>query len=387
MLPLRAKLVLLCLTLAPLALLLAPAQSAATPQFARKYKLSCGACHVIPPKLNQFGEEFLARGYRFEDDRPAHKTWPFAVWATWRGQWETDPAGRGRGLPNRVEIISGGSIARSRAFYFLEWLPVSQQTDGNNRRVERHGRFEDVFVSLPLGRSDAFLTVGQFRSLSQIDVSRRLSLSEPLAFSTGVAGRPALSSRLTSLRSFSPSGRSPGLRLHHQWQRGARASDGWYNSVTVPFAGEFVIPLTGRVHREQGFALEARPKGAFVESYYRYKLSSFGGHVFLGDDRQLYGLVGVYNRGPWFSTAAVGFAHERNGSRDTRFSWENEWVPLDWLALGLRLDDRTGPNRPLAVIPHVNLELPLTSYTFRVTGEYRQQRGSRQWLLETGVVF
>ena len=360
--------------------------AAAAPIFARKYKLACGACHVIPPKLNQFGEEFLVRGYRFEDGRAAEKTWPFAVWATWRGQWETD-RDRGRGLPNRVEIISGGPIPRTRAFYFLEWLPVSQQTDDSNRRVERHGRFEDVFVSLPLGRSDVFLTVGQFRSLSQVDVSRRLSLSEPLAFATAVAGNPATTSRLTSLRSFSPSARSPGLRVHHQWQRGEHASDGWYNSVTVPFAGEFVIPLTSRVHREQGFAFEARPKGAFIESYYRYKLSSFGGHAFLGDDRQLYGLVGAYNRSSWFSTAAVGFARERDGSRDTRVSWENELVPWEWLAVGVRVDDRTGPGRPVAVVPHVNLEFPLTTYVFRITAEYRQQRGSRQWLLETGVVF
>lgn len=361
-------------------------EARAVPYFARKYQTSCTTCHVIPPKLNQLGEEFLARGYRFPDDRPTAKTWPFAVWATWRGQWETD-RDRGRGLPNRVEIISGGPVAGTRAFYFVEWLPVSQQTDSSNRRVERHGRFEDFFVSLPVGRSDAYLTIGQFRPLSQIDVSRRLSLSEPLAFSTGLAGPPASTERLTSLRSFSPSGRSPAIRLQHLWQRGARASDGWYNSVTVPFAGEFVIPLTGRVHREQGFALEARPKGAFVESYYRHKLSSFGGHVFLGDDRQLYGLVGAYNRGRWFSTPAIGFARERNGSRHTRISWENEWVPLDWLALGLRLDDRTGPNQPVAVIPHVNFEFPLTSYVFRITTEHRQQRGNRQWLLETGVVF
>ncbi|MGH9788534.1 MAG: hypothetical protein ACRD4U_07530 [Candidatus Acidiferrales bacterium] len=383
---LRASLIVLCLPLALLALLLSPPESAATPHFARKYGVSCGTCHVIPPKLNQFGEEFLARGYRFPGNQPAEKTWPFAVWATWRGQWEPG-RDRGRGLPNRVEIISGGSIARTRAFYFLEWLPVSQQTDSQNRRVERHGRFEDLFVSLPLGRSDAFLTVGQFRPLGQVDVSRRLSLSEPLAFASGVAGRPATTSRLTSLRSFSPSGRSPALRLHHQWQRGARASDGWYNSVTVPFTGEFVIPLTKRVHREQGFALEARPKGAFVESYYRYKLSSIGGHVFLGDNRQLYGLVGAYNRGPWFSTAAVGFARERAGSRDTRVSWENELVPWPWLAVGLRVDDRTGPNRPVAFIPHVNFEFPLTSYVFRITAEHRQQRANRQWFLETGVVF
>jgi hypothetical protein len=363
---------------------LATADLGAVPYFARKYKTSCQTCHVIPPKLNQVGEDFLARGYRFPDDREQFPTWPFAVWATGRGQWESN-RDRGRLLPNRVEIISGGPVRNTRAFYFVEWLPLSQEVDGNNRRVERHGRFEDLFVSLPAGR--AYVTVGQFRSLAQVDVSRRLSISEPLAFSTGVAGPAASTSRLTGLRAFSLSGRSPAVRLSHQWTRGARPADGWYNNLTVPFAGEWVIPLTERVRQERNFEFELRPKGVLLESYYRHGLSSFGGHAFLGDERRLLGLVGVYNRGLFFSTAAVGFARERTGATDTRFTWENEYVPWPWLALGLRLDDRTGPNRFAAIHPYANVEFPLTAYTFRITAEHRQQRGARLWLLEMGAVF
>lgn len=365
-------------------LMLGPGRVEAVPYFARRYNTSCGTCHVIPPKLNQTGEDFLARGYRFPDQRPTEKTWPFAVWATWRGQRETD-RDRGRGLPNRVEIISGGPIARTRAFYFLEWLPVSQEVGANNRRVERHGRFEDLFVSLPVGK--AFVTFGQYRSLTQVDVSRRLALSEPLAFSTGLAGDRARSSRLTGLRSFSLSGRSPAVRVSHQWARGTRPADGWYNLVTVPFAGEWVIPLTERVRRERNFEFELRPKGVVVESYYKHGLSSFGGHAFIGDERRLLGWVGTYKRGPFFSTAALGFARERSGQTDTRVTWENEYAPWRWLALGLRVDDRTGPNRPAALHPYVNVEFPLTSYVVRITTEYRQQQGNRLALLELGAVF
>ena len=132
-------------------------EGGAVPYFARRYKQPCTTCHVIPPKLNQFGEDFLARGYRFLGDPPQERTWPFAVWATWRGQVEAS-RDRGRGLPNRVEIISGGPVGRTRAFYFLEWLPISQQVGSDGRRVERHGRFEDLFVSLPVG--SAYVTVG-----------------------------------------------------------------------------------------------------------------------------------------------------------------------------------------------------------------------------------
>ena len=380
----RLRLLVAAVALLPMVLWFGQKEGGAVPYFARQYKTPCTTCHVIPPKLNQFGEDFFARGYRFPEDRPRERTWPFAVWATWRGQREAN-RDRGRGLPNRVEIISGGPLGRTRAFYFFEWLPVSQQVGSDGRRVERHGRFEDLFVSLPVG--SAYVTVGQYRLLSQVDVSRRLSLSTPLAFSASLAGKPALSSRLTGLRSFSLAGRSPALRFSHQWGRGRRQADGWYNSVTMPFAGELVIPLTGRVNRERGFEFELRPKGALIESYYRHGLSSFGGHTFLGAERRLFGLVGSYNRGPFFSTAAVGFARERTGQKDTRVSWENELVPWKWLAVGLRVDDRTGRGRPPALIPHVNVAFPLTSYIVRITTEHRQQRGNRQWLLELGVIF
>ena len=354
------------------------------PYLARKYKMECGACHVIPPKLNEVGEKFLANGYRFPGKPSVAKALPLSVWASWRGERDI-VINRGRGIPNRVEIISAGPIGKSSAFYFVEWLPVSQQRNAANQRVQRHGRFEDLFVSVPLGRVQ--LTVGQYRQITQVDVSRRLSLSEPLAFSAGLAGPTALSGRLTSLRSFSLSGRSPAIRVSTHWRRGKDSADGWYALATVPLAGEFVIPLTEQVRRTQGFAFELRPKGVVLESYYRRGLNTIGAHAFLGDERRFFGLVGAVNRGPFFSTLALGFARERTGQRHTRISWENEWIPLRWMALGLRLDDRTGANRPVAVVPYFNAMFPLTSYTFRFTVEHRQQRGTREWLLELGAVF
>ncbi len=359
-----------------------------TPHFARKYNTSCGTCHVAPPKLNQTGENFLANGYRFADDASApaseRRTIPLAVWATARGTWEPS-RDRARGMVNRVELISGGPIGKTRAFYFLEWLPVSQEVGSNGQLVQRHGRFEDVFFTAPVGPLS--LTVGQYRPLSQVDVSRRLSISEPLAFSTAVAGERALSGRLTSLRGFSLSGRSPAIRLSHHWRRGSQSADGWYNAVTIPFPGEFVIPLSSAVHRQRGFEFEFRPKGVFLESYYRHRLSSVGVNAYVGDGRSLVGGIGSYNYGKFFTTLALGYAQELNNTDDFRVSWENEWVPLRWMALGLRLDDRTGVNRPLAVIPHLNLYFPLTSYTLRFTAEHRQQRLNRQWLLEAGIIF
>jgi hypothetical protein len=38
----------------------------ATAQWAKKFSLSCNTCHTVFPRLNTFGEEFLANGYQLE---------------------------------------------------------------------------------------------------------------------------------------------------------------------------------------------------------------------------------------------------------------------------------------------------------------------------------
>jgi len=47
--------------------LLAPADAAAIPAFARKYRQSCTTCHAPFPRLKPYGEEFAGRGFRMEE--------------------------------------------------------------------------------------------------------------------------------------------------------------------------------------------------------------------------------------------------------------------------------------------------------------------------------
>lgn len=42
------------------------AEAFATSQWAKKFNLSCNTCHTVFPRLNSFGEEFLANGYQLE---------------------------------------------------------------------------------------------------------------------------------------------------------------------------------------------------------------------------------------------------------------------------------------------------------------------------------
>ncbi|KPV41455.1 hypothetical protein AN478_02480 [Thiohalorhabdus denitrificans] len=45
-------------------LALLPQQASAIPAFARQTEMSCNTCHAAVPKLNSFGEDFAANGYR-----------------------------------------------------------------------------------------------------------------------------------------------------------------------------------------------------------------------------------------------------------------------------------------------------------------------------------
>ena len=112
---------------------------------------------------------------------PSHRTIPLAIWNTVdleyrRAQRLT------KGYPGRIELVSAGPLGGTRASYFVELRALSQSIGARNRLLNRSGRFEDLFVTVPVNASSSLtMTVGQFRALNQVDVSRRLSLSEPLA--------------------------------------------------------------------------------------------------------------------------------------------------------------------------------------------------------------
>ena len=330
----------------------------ATPQFARKYQVDCSYCHVAPPRLNERGLAFLANGYRMDPVRPipSHSTIPVAVWNTFDLE-RRHTADSTKGFPSRVELISAGPIASTGAVYFVEWRALSQSIGGNRRLLNRSGRFEDLFVRLPLGNSLG-LTAGQFRALNQVDVSLRLGLSEPLAFSSGLAApTPASSSRLTSLRTFSPSGRQPAFRLEYE----RRGANGWYGGLTLPFTGELTIPLAD----SSSFEFEAKPKGVFVETYRRQGTNTIGGHAFAGSDRRLGSLVLTRDLTPRLALMGAIGRFWTPASADTRFSVGGEYTVSRFLIGGLRYDDRTAPNVDGALFVYGNVHLPFGSAAFR----------------------
>jgi hypothetical protein len=333
----------------------------ATPQFARTYAVQCSHCHSAPPRLNERGLRFLAAGYRMEgSDRTS--TIPLAVWNTFDLEWRQS-ADLVKGFPGRVELISAGPIGRTRASYFAEWRALSQSIGGDRHLLNRSGRFEDLFIRTPVTRGGALgVTAGQFRTLTQVDVSQRLSLSEPLAFSSSVPGRRAPDARLTSLRGFSASGRQPAVRVEYQATRADSPANGWFAAATLPLTGELTIPFTDAA----SFEFEGRPKGVFLEGYRRSGLTSVGAHAFIGDAgrRVITGVV-THSAGPRMALMAGIGAFRAAGQNDARFSVGTEATLSSHLVAGLRVDHRTRQGRDPAVMLYGNVHLPFGPAMFR----------------------
>lgn len=355
------------------------ATAEATPQFARQYRLDCSSCHVAPPRLNEQGLAFLANNYSFEGIRPmpSHSTVPLMVWNTVDLE-RRHSADVMKAFLSRVEPISIGRIGSTRAAYFIEWRAVSQNVGGDQRLVNRSGRFEDLFVRFPVTRGNSLMvSAGQFRALQQYDVSQRLSLSEPLAFSSGLpADAPARTSRLTDLRGFAPSNRQPALRLDYQRATtGASTADGWYTSVTLPLTGELTIPLG----KAASFEFENRLKGLFVESYARRGTSTFGGHVFTGRDRRLGSVVATHDITPRLTVLGSVGRFSTPAAADTRWSVGGEYLFSRFLIGGVRLDDRTASNVDAAVLLYGNIHVPFGPEAFRQALKFQiEQRVQRR---------
>ncbi len=371
-----------------LAVLAMPAY--ATPQYARAYETSCTTCHSVAPQLNKTGWDFRARGYRMPPAIEAKKvdTAPLAVWIT--AQKEEQRRIDIELYLSKVELISGGPIGDSLS-YFIEWRIVSLQSRSDGTLRDRSGRFEDAFLTWQIDDRSAF-TVGQYRALNQVDVSRRLSFSTPALFGTSLAGDPSSNTRLESLRSFSPAGRSPGVTFEFRSIEGESPSDGLFHFVTLAFPGEFSIPLTTEARDEASFELEGSPKGVFLETFYRKGFNSVGLHGFVDDDRWLVTGLGTITIESLKVTGGIGVDKQDSAATRARYSLEIEYfLPRVHERIravgGFRVEQVTNSGREPAYIPYLAMSGPDESYSLLLTLEYRFQEDNDRFVVSVSILF
>ena len=379
-----------------LASAVAPPASQATPQFAREHQLRCTACHLLPPKLNEDGFAFQASGYVLPErlrlqrrvDAPEFATLPFAAWLS--GRFEDQGSGGSNDLLlPKVELITGGTLGEQWS-YFAEWRIVSLSLNSDGSLKDRGGRFEDLFVQRNVGTRQA-LKVGQFRSLNQVDVSLRLSPSEPLLFKNGLRTDSDPDPRIDSLLRFSPTSRSPSISYSFRSIEGRSASDGLFHYVTLPFVGEFSIPLSSEASKNASLELQGPPKGAFLETFYRSGQNSVGGHFFYDDDAWLATILGTYNRRSVFVTAGLGVDDQDHGVSRTRSSLEVEYLLTGRsdlrAAAGLRIEEVSDDGKRTAYVPYLVLSGPNTRHTFLLQLQYKDQQGSDTVVVDLSMLF
>jgi len=116
---------------------LAPRPASAIPVFAHRFGLTCQTCHTEVPHLTEFGEAFLANGYRMPG-RKAKPAFPVAIriQVAYSSAAPPPDAPLPRTIVDEVEFLTGGSVG-SRGSYFGELYAI----DGG-----RVGRARDVWA-------------------------------------------------------------------------------------------------------------------------------------------------------------------------------------------------------------------------------------------------
>ncbi|HVR29270.1 MAG TPA: hypothetical protein VMS86_07005, partial [Thermoanaerobaculia bacterium] len=288
----------------------------------------------------------------------------------------------------KVELISGGAVGESLS-YFAEWRLVSLSLDGDGSLLDRGGRFEDLLLRWHAADRHS-LRIGQFRSLNQVDVSLRLSASEPLLFRGNLPTERSPNPRLDSLYRFSPSNRSPAVEYTFQSRAGRTADDGLFHVVAVPFAGELSIPLSEEASRAASFEL-AGPKGVFAETFYRRGERSVGAHAFYHDDAWLATALGTWRAGDFFLTAGLGLEDTRASGQRTRSSLEAEYLLVERDRLramaGLRLEEVSNDGTRVAYVPYFALAGPNRRHTYLLQVEYLDREGADVLVVDLSAIF
>jgi hypothetical protein len=339
----------------------------AIPAYTRRYDIACATCHVHVPKLNEFGFLFAARGAEavgLKDSGPATSLWV----STLAGKAGSEDV---LGVPNRAELISLGELAPTLT-YFAEWRLLSKERLSSGAVRDRSGRFEDLYLTWNFSPSLS-ISVGQQRAATQYDVSHRLSISEPSVMSTSVPGWQATTSRITSLRAFSPGGRSPLVRVSATLG-GSSVPNGTTLSIALPFPGELSIPLTREAEDTASPELDGTPKGVFLELYHRHGLNSVGAHHFEGRDGRA--ITGFYGTAKWENVHAfAGYAFHSRPAGDTAFATlDLAYVPRWDLAAGVRFDG--GSDTTSAIAAYASVMFGPIASPLKLAIEARAKDGS-----------
>ena len=168
-----------------------PTASQAIPAFARKYDLSCAACHAAYPRLNAFGQQFVDSNYRLpnwkddtvsggDDMMALPRSVPLALRAQAYTQYrnasaidvetgKTVSANTDIQAPYLIKLLSGAPLSDNISYYFYG---IFAEKGGNGEVI-----IEDAWFSYAnLFDTDVDLMLGQYQ-ISDLMFPRELRMT------------------------------------------------------------------------------------------------------------------------------------------------------------------------------------------------------------------
>lgn len=155
------------LSLALAAVAALPVPAAAIPVFARRYRMSCAACHNPVPALNELGEAFAANGFRLSPGEAPRDTTdtgddlldlqdalPLAVRLDLYVQaYAGSDAATDFETPYLLKVLSSAPLSRSLSYYFYGFLAERGEVAG----------IEDAYLLWNDAGGQVDLALGQFQ--------------------------------------------------------------------------------------------------------------------------------------------------------------------------------------------------------------------------------
>lgn len=145
-------------------------QASAIPAFARKYRISCNACHIAVPKLKEYGESFAGNGFNLPDGEEPRRSYidtgdetlllmrelPVAVrFDAFIKVEDNETADTDFETPYGLKLLSGGNISRKVAYYFYFYMDERGEVAG----------LEDAYLHFNnIGGAEFDVMAGQFQT-------------------------------------------------------------------------------------------------------------------------------------------------------------------------------------------------------------------------------
>ncbi len=317
--------------------------SKATPQFSRETQLPCISCHTHVPRLNKFGQQFHANGFRIPGHEKA-KTLP--LWASLAATGIRSGGSNSTPIDwADTKIASAGWIGGVDLMYHSEWAPVDHAFSFS--------------AAHPSG--DHFsVAVGRLSLISQFDPGHSISLSQPLGLGPF--------DPTDGESEFGPLGITSdmlGVRIVGSTGSALPYGEGTSLAVSIPFS---------RVGATDGLeSLSSRPRGVFVEAYQRRDINSYGINAFIGKDGQhSQGLVVQHQIRDFYLQGSAARA-TWNGGETKAYSVGLDWTPRFSTTTGFRVDFQEGTTTYVPYLSYIAMGGCSSALAFTLEGMIRKQ--------------